>query len=156
MFSNGAPFTLGANLPWIRYGGDFGANAWHPNGGLGAAGVSDEVRRRVEALRSRGVTAYRWFLFCDGRAGIRFSSDGEALGIDDHVLSDLDAALQFASGAGVRIMFTLFDYLWCAPRALRDGVTTGGRRGVLSNAGHRSALLERVVSPVILHCSGHE
>ncbi len=23
-------FVLGANLPWVRYGGDFGANAWSP------------------------------------------------------------------------------------------------------------------------------
>ena len=28
------PFQVGANLPWLQYGGDFGANAWSPRGGL--------------------------------------------------------------------------------------------------------------------------
>ena len=30
------PFLSGANLPWLRYGGDFGANAWSPAGGMAA------------------------------------------------------------------------------------------------------------------------
>ena len=27
-------FLVGANLPWIDYGTDFGTSAWHPSGGL--------------------------------------------------------------------------------------------------------------------------
>jgi hypothetical protein len=143
------PFALGANVPWIRYGGDFGANAWWPGGGLAATGIPDEVRDRFHALQERGVTTFRWFLFCDGRAGINFSDAGEPLGLDDRVLPDLDAALTFASEARIQIVFTLFDFLWCAPREEAGGVNIHGRQAVIADSRLRGALLERVVCPVL-------
>jgi hypothetical protein len=155
MFTPESPFSIGANLPWIRYGGDFGTNAWWPDGGLSAAGVPDQVRARVGELREHGVTAIRWFLFCDGRAGIRFSGDGTPTAFDDRLLPDLDVAVTFAADAGVRIMFTLFDFLWCAPRAAAGGVSIHGHRTVLADERQRAALIERVVAPVLERYGRH-
>ena len=155
MFTTASPFSVGANLPWIRYGGDFGANAWHPEGGLSAGGIHPELRARIDALRGRGVTTIRWFLFCDGRAGIRFADDGTPTGLDDRVLPDLEAAVAFSSEAGVRTVFTLFDFLWCAPRLTAAGVDMHGRRQVLVDERQRTLLLERVVAPVLHRFADH-
>lgn len=139
---------LGANLPWITYGGDFGANAWWPNGGLAATGVPSSVAHRISELRGRDAKTLRWFLFCDGRAGIRFSDTGEPLGLDEFVLPDLETALRFASDTGVRIVFTLLDFHWCGPREITAGVSLRGHGATLIDARLRDALLDRVLAPV--------
>jgi mannan endo-1,4-beta-mannosidase len=149
------PFSVGANLPWITYGGDFGANAWRPQGGLAAQGVSLDAFASLTDIRGLGVETIRWFMFCDGRAGIRFDDDGSPLGLDQHVLQDLGAALQLASASDVRIVFTLFDFLFCAPRAHVAGVDTGGHAAVLGDPRKREALLGHVVTPVLEALANH-
>ena len=44
-------FVVGANLPWISYGGDFGANAWRPAGGVRHQldDVADAMARAADA-----------------------------------------------------------------------------------------------------------
>jgi hypothetical protein len=151
----GSAFSLGANLPWIRYGGDFGANAWHPRGGVASAGVPAAVRAGVAMLRAHGADILRWFLFCDGRAGIRFDPEGVPSGLDDLVLTDLDAAVAFASDAGVRVVFTLFDFLWCGAPRDQGGVRLQGRRDVIARPEGRAALLRHVVEPVLRRLGRH-
>ena len=143
------PFLTGANLPWVHYGIDFGANPWRPDGGVAQA----EERARLEAafagLAASGVHYVRWFLFCDGRAGIAFSAGGRPLGLDDFVFRDVDAALEIASRHGIRIMFVLLDFLWCDPANATRGVQMGGRSEVLADAASRDALLTRVLRPLL-------
>jgi hypothetical protein len=143
------PFSIGANLPWITYGGDFGANVWHPRGGLAAQGVSLDVVDRLIELRGLGVETIRWFMFCDGRAGIRFDDDGSPLGLDTQVLHDLEAAIQLASSADVRIVFALFDFLFCARPSHVAGVDVGGHAAAVTDPRKREALLAHVVTPVL-------
>jgi hypothetical protein len=140
-------FTIGANLPWIAYGGDFGANAWRPEGGLHTR--VDELTRALDRTATAGVRRLRWFMLCDGRAGIRFASDGAPLGLDDSFYSDVDAALAAAAHREIEIMFVLLDFLWCAPAHLVTGVPLGGRCDVLQDAGKRGALLEHVLTPIL-------
>ncbi len=140
-------FVLGANLPWVRYG-DFGANAWHPAGGFAGTDVAWLTDRLRHARRS-GIDALRWFLFCDGRAGIRFDAAGRPVGIDDHVAGDIETALGLTSSVGLRLVPVLFDYLWCARRRTVRGVQLGGRASLLARAELRAELLDRVVTPVL-------
>lgn len=142
-------FVLGANLPWIRYGGDFGVNAWHPDGGVAAGSGPARLDETIERLASSGVSAIRWFMLCDGRAGIRFDADGTPLGLDDHVFTDIDAAVRLVAARGVSILFTLIDFTWCRPRDIVNGVQIGGRAGVLANPDQREALLGRVFTPIL-------
>jgi hypothetical protein len=61
-------FVLGANLPWIDYGCDYGASAWFPQGGLGARPEAQaRFERAMDRLAAGGVTIARVFLFhlCD-------------------------------------------------------------------------------------------
>lgn len=143
------PFLVGANLPWVHYGTDFGANAWRPEGGV----AQPEERAKVDAafaqLAAAGARYVRWFLFCDGRAGIQFSPGGRPLGLDGFLFNDVDAAIEIASRHGIRIMFVLFDFLWCDPVSTTRGVQMGGRGYVLADSGHRHALLDLVLRPLL-------
>ena len=139
-------FEVGANLPWISYGGDFGANAWRPAGGVRHR--LDEVAGALARAANAGLRRIRWFMLCDGRAGIRFDADGTPLGLDDSFHADVDAALAAAAEQDVQIMFVLLDFLWCAPRRIVSEVQLGGRGDVLRQEHARTALLERVLRPL--------
>lgn len=142
-------FVLGANLPWIRYGIDFGANNWRPHGGIAHPDSQDLLDRRLGDLAAAGATIVRWFLLCDGRAGIRFSARGSPEGLDEYVEADLDAALDAARRHSLRVLFVLFDFHWCKPAKWVNTVQIGGRRRVLERRGARHLLLERVVRPIL-------
>ena len=140
---------MGANLPWVHYGIDFGANAWRPDGGISQPDERAHLETVFERLSSSGVQCARWFLFCDGRAGIRFSDGGRPVGLDDFVFRDVDAALEIARRHDITIMFVLLDFLWCSPVSATRGVQMGGRSHVLANVETRDALLERVLRPLL-------
>jgi len=143
-------FVLGANLPWVRYGGDFGANAWSPQGGLASrAGDRQRVADVLARLADTGVTRLRWFFFCDLRAGVRFSSDGRPLEIQPEAWRDIDAAITLVGRAGFTLMPVLFDFHLCKPRRMVNGVQTSGRGRLIGHADLRSDLVDNVVSPLI-------
>jgi hypothetical protein len=148
-------FTVGANLPWLHYGIDFGANAWRPSGGVGHGAEPGHLDAAFARLIDAGVDHVRWFLLCDGRAGIRFTGRGRPEGLDDFVFRDMDAALERARQRGIRVMFVLLDFLWCAaPRAMR-GVQMGGRSSVLRDRSTRQALLDTVFLPLLERYADH-
>ncbi len=143
------PFLTGANLPWVHYGIDFGANAWRPEGGVSQPEELAMLDITFARLAASGMSWIRWFLFCDGRAGIRFAPGGRPAGLDDHVFRDVDAAVESAQRHGIRIMFVLLDFLWCDPASIVRGVQLGGRSQVFGNRELRNALLDTVLSPVL-------
>ena len=148
------PFLTGANLPWVHYGIDFGANAWRPDGGVAQAEERAQLEAAFAHLAASGVHYVRWFLFCDGRAGITFSPStplraGRPLGLDDVVFRDVDASLEIAARHGIRIMFVLLDFLWCGPASVMNGVQMGGRADVLADAASRDALFDLVLRPLL-------
>src|SRR4029079_4651784 len=99
-----AGFVVGANLPWLSYAGALGANAWSPQGGLASRGRDGGLDERLHLLRARGVEVLRWFVLCDGRAGLRVEPDGTPAGLDDFVLHDFESALEYVGRAGFRMM----------------------------------------------------
>ena len=143
------PFLIGANLPWVHYGIDFGANAWRPEGGIAQREERAQLEQVFAQLAATGVQYVRWFLFCDGRAGIHFSAGGRPLGLDEFVFRDVDAALEIASRHRIRIMFVLVDFLWCDPVSATRGVQLGGRAHVLADPGSRDAFLTLALRPLL-------
>ena len=148
-------FLVGVNLPWLAYGGDFGANAWHPQGGLARPEVTSRARDVLRALRDGGASSVRWFLLCDGRAGLRFDAEGAVLGVDDRLFPDLDAALALLDDTGLAAMFVLVDFLWFSPRQVVNGVPLGGRTRLLAEPDARARFLDTVAGPVFDHCGNH-
>jgi hypothetical protein len=142
-------FALGANLPWLSYGGDFGSNAWQPDGGCARPEVRARLREHLDALASGGATLVRWFLLCDGRAGLVPVADGCPAGLDAHVLPDLDAAVEEFDRAGLRAIFVLFDFHWFHRARILNGVQLGGRGAWLAAAALRARTFECVLEPLL-------
>jgi hypothetical protein len=148
-------FWIGVNLPWVHYGGDFGANHWRPSGGVGQPDRRAELREVFGQLSGRGVNAVRWFVLADGRAGLEESPSGDLIGLDDCVRRDVDAALEELERAGLAAIFVLFDFHWFRRVRLVDGVRTGGRAALAVDPALRPRLLERVVDPLLERYGRH-
>lgn len=134
----------GINYPWTvfegraNYGCDFGANIW--NSHTGVSKHVEEVRGDFKAMAASGVEVVRWFVFTDGRGGVAWNADGELAGIADGFFDDMDAAIECASSTGIRLCLVLLDYLWAHD---------AGRQRYLTTNHGRSALLDRLIEPVL-------
>lgn len=157
-------FWHGCNYPWSTdgtsscYGLDFGANVWGTY-----AGVSTR-RHRIEAdfsrMASLGFTVARWFVFADGRSGITYDEGGLPAGLDPHLFADVDAALEIARGANMRLNLVLLDHRWMfdeVPDLIADPATgllletrlPHGRAHVLRTREGRDALTRTVLEPLV-------
>jgi hypothetical protein len=116
--------VTGINYPWSivngspNYGCDFGHNVWR--GHSGVTTHADDVRRDFEAMASIGLEVVRWFVFTDGRGGVQWDDDGGVGGLALAFFDDMDAALEIARDASVRLCLVLFDYAWMMPREEHD------------------------------------
>jgi len=141
-------FVVGANLPWLDYGLDFGANAWQPRGGLARPERRERLRRALGQLAGSGASLVRWWLLGDGRAGVAEDGDGRIVGLDERFFPDVDAAVEGLREAGLRAQLVLIDFLWLdAPRTV-NGARLGGRRDHVRDPDRRARLLERVFAPI--------
>lgn len=140
--------VVGANLPWLDYGQDFGASAWQPRGGVARPERRERLRRALGDLAGSGASLTRWWLLGDGRAGL--SEDGERgiTGLDDRLLADVDAGVEALRDAGLRAQFVLVDFLWLDAGRTVNGVRLGGRRDHVRDPSRRARLLERVFAPI--------
>jgi hypothetical protein len=143
-----AEFAVGANLPWLDYGQDFGGNAWRPAGGLARPDRRERMRRALGELAASGATLVRWWLLGDGRAGLREDAAGRVLGLDDRFFGDVDAAVEGLREAGLRAVFVLLDFLWLDAARFVNGVRLGGRRDHIRDASARARLVEAVLAPI--------
>jgi hypothetical protein len=141
-------FAVGANLPWLDYGHDFGRNAWQPEGGLARPERRERMRRELGALAESGATLVRWWLLGDGRAGLREDREGRVTGLDDRFLPDVDAAVLGLREAGLRALFVLVDFLWLDAPRLVGGVRLGGRRDHVRDPARRARLVETAFAPL--------
>jgi hypothetical protein len=140
--------AIGANLPWLEYGQDFGASAWRPRGGVSQPDLRERMCEALVRLADAGAEVVRWWLLGDGRAGLLLDADGELVGLDDYVFADMDAAVETLQDAGLRAVFVLTDFLWFAPARVVNGVQTGGRRSLVRRRGLRARLVESVFAPI--------
>jgi hypothetical protein len=145
----GDGFLVGANLPWMSYGCDFGANRWQPAGGLARGEKSRAAGEVLRRLADAGARLVRWFVIADGRAGLRTDDRGEVLGFDDRFLPDFDAAIELLHETGLAAIFVMFDFLWFARSQLVEGAQTGGRTRFVARRRARRQLLETIVTPLV-------
>jgi hypothetical protein len=149
------PFWIGVNLPWLNYGGDFGANRWQPAGGVGQPGRRAALREALGRLADGGVSCVRWFMLADGRAGLQETPDGDPLGLDPAFWRDAAGALEELERAGLLAIFVLFDFHWFKRARFINGVRAGGRRALALDPARRRRLIERVLGPLLERYGRH-
>ena len=157
-------FWHGCNFPWstdghtVFYGLDFGANVWGSH--LGVSTRRAAVERDFDDMAGLGLRFVRWFVFCDGRAGIVYDDRDLPAGLDPHFFVDLDAALEIALACGIGIDLVLLDHPWMfsgVHATLADPVTGAalearlprGRASVLASDAGRRALFAHVFEPLV-------
>jgi hypothetical protein len=149
--SEAGPFLLGVNYPWLNYAQDFGQTA-SAYTGVALPTVQKKVEEDFAKIHACGVDVVRWFLFGDGRGGFK-TEKGIPCCPDEALLQDVAAALQLAERSGLKLCFSLMDYLW-----MQDRDRSGGdaeRERVLQFAAGREALLESVLIPLFREFRAH-
>ncbi len=107
-----------------------------------------------------GFTVARWFVLFDGRSGIIYDEDGLRGGVDPFLLHDLDAALEIAGHAGMRLSLVMLDHRWMFSGIAHRRVdpVTGerqrvemphGRARVLLRPEGHDALFACVLEPIV-------
>jgi hypothetical protein len=140
---------LGVNLPWLDYGGDFGANAWHPEGGIACLAKRERMSQILEELETLGLAELRLFVFCDGRTGLLEDAEGTLRGVDPAAYDDMDVACELAREHGIGLVPVLFDFKLFDPPSLVGRVSMGGRRHLVATEDGRRGLFDRVLVPFI-------
>jgi hypothetical protein len=143
------PFVRGVNLPWLSYGNDFGRSVWHPEGGVHRRERRELLDAVFGRLAATGIDLVRWFLLCDGRAGLCEDAEGTPEGLDDRIYQDFKTAIAYAEAYGLALMPVLLDFHWCRPPRDEAGVRCGGRAAHLVDSGRRACLMERVLRPLL-------
>jgi hypothetical protein len=107
-----------------------------------------------------GFTVARWFVFADGRSGILYDDRGLPTGTDSYLYTDLDAGLEIARDAGIRLVLVLLDHRWMfegVRETIADPATgellevrlPDGRSRVLRDRIGRESLLRGVFEPLL-------
>ena len=155
--------TFGINYPWTVfdgkpiYGCDFGTNVWGSHAGVTAH--PDDVRQDFAVMAASGIEVVRWFVFTDGRGGLRWDSRGNLAGLAEKFLDDMDCALEIARGAGVKLCPVLFDFSWMRRTQLSD---SAGRPvfetqpDLLRTPEGVSRVLAGIVEPFLDRYGGHD
>ncbi|MBS1993395.1 MAG: hypothetical protein JSS86_00865 [Cyanobacteria bacterium SZAS LIN-2] len=149
LFKPDSRFAIGVNYPWRNYGGDFGATVWGSHDGVSTPAAGAEIDRDFAHLADLGLNVVRWFVFCDGRGGLTFSSDGQVTGIDSHVIADMGAALQLAHKHNIRLIFVLLDFNFAQRTVWASGVMVGGHRKVIENPYYSSGFQSNALAPLL-------
>ncbi|HEY2456164.1 MAG TPA: hypothetical protein VGI13_02595 [Candidatus Acidoferrum sp.] len=148
--TNGYPFLLGVNYPWLRYGQDFGETT-DSHIGVSTPQAKQTIEEDFARIRDCGAAVVRWFMFSDGRGGF-VSSNGIPQRPDDFLFADVGAALQAAERSRLKICFSLIDHLWLQDRRLPGGSPNDR---VLQFTASREAFLENVLLPLFREFRAH-
>ena len=138
-FDGDSRFLLGANVPWINWGCDFGCGS---SGGVSDPSVQAQIAPVFAQARQAGARTLRWWMFEDDPQQIQRDGSGTPTGLNPAVYNDIDAALALAQQDDIAYDFVLFS----APTALP--------RGWLTDPGKRQALAN-VLAPLFAHYSGN-
>ncbi len=148
LFQPSSQFAIGINYPWRNYGGDFGANVWGGHEGVNTPKGLQEVDADFNWLSSQGLNVVRWFIFCDGRGGLKFGPDGSVAGIDQYVLDDMTAALTIAHKYKLRVVFVLLDFNFVQRAQWVGGQLIGGHRKVIEKPELTLTLHKNALAPI--------
>ena len=149
----GGGVIVGVNYPWRHYGGDFGATVWGRHTGVSPA--PRDIADDCAAMAAHGVKVVRWFVFADGRGGLRVDAAGWPDGLHPATFDDLDAALGLAAAAGLQVVPVLFDHPWHSAPPTPPAPASAVTAQWLADREGQARLLERIVEPVVARYGPH-
>lgn len=153
-------FIFGANYPWMvvkgksNYGLDFGVNRWGTHSGITTN--ADEVENDFATMRSLGFNTLRWFVFTDGRGGIRFDEHGMPAELAEKVFDDFDLLVSLAAKYDIKLMLSLLDFLWMHDAPQADSPNKTNFSHVVKSESGQDELIGRIFHPLFDRYSRHK
>jgi Cellulase (glycosyl hydrolase family 5) len=147
-FPDPSKFIAGVNYPWYQYGADFGTTAWGHQG-VSNPSTAAGIDKDFAYLQSQKVLLVRWYLFCDGRAGLVYGKDGRVTGVDDYLFKDIDAAINLAEEHNIHLMLVLVDYTFFNKAKYLGNVKVGGHADIAKDGAKRQAYLDNALKPML-------
>lgn len=140
-------FQSTINLPWFRYGQDFGTvSGWSWQGVSQNRSTADAA---FAQLHQSGVKCVLWFLLSDGRSAPNFDSRGNVVGIDPRFWQDYDTAIELARKHQVGIIWVLLDFHWLSPAQQENGAALFGHADVIKDSRKRDSFFQRALIPIL-------
>ncbi len=142
-------FLAGVNYPF-KSAEDFGTGSW------GYSGVAEpttyqEIDTDFANLAASGARVVKWRIFNDGRYSPDFNADGVTTGLDDHVFTDVDAALALAKKHDLYLVFSLFASGFWTTDCVQRSVHLGGHADSLTDPVRRQLLIDQAIVPLLRH-----
>jgi hypothetical protein len=128
----------GVNLPWARFGSDFGGDA------SASRGISSNtsIAGTLQTFATSGVNVVRWWVWPNFTgSGVAFDANGMPTGLGGTALADLEAALSLADQSNLYLELTLFSF---------DSFSSTNPQnlaGIITDATRRAALVNNVIRP---------
>jgi hypothetical protein len=145
-------FMIGGNWRITEYGQNFGATAWFPTGN-GISKHPNFVRVNLDYFRRAGINVLRVGLLKDGRT--MFDKDGHATGYNEIFRKDVQTFLDLADQAGIKVEFTIFDYLIAGRAENVEGVWVRGRSKIITDEGLKTEFVNEFLIPFLSGFGGH-
>jgi hypothetical protein len=143
---------VGANWRGIKYGQNFGTTAWFPTGN-GISKYPDFVQDNLDYMRRAGIKVARVGLLEDGRT--MFDKEGHVTGYNKTFSDDVKTLLALANQAGIKVEFTIFDYLIAGKGENENGVWLRGRSQIITNEALRTEFRNQFLIPFLKEFGGH-
>lgn len=140
-------FIVGANYPWLNYGGDFGTCAWG-HGGLSEPKNAAKLDADFSWFEAHNIHVVRMWVFADGHAGLVFSKDGRHVTLDSYVIPDMKVLVAAAQRHHLMMIMVLFDYQFFQAGKTVNGVQLGGHADVAADADLRSSMINEALAPL--------
>ena len=106
------------------------------------------TEQEMKDIAGGKVKVVRWWLFSDGRAGLKFDANGFVTGLDETFNRDFDEMIRVARSSRVYLVPVLFDFLMGGEAGNVDGVQIFGRADLITNQAKRQSLLNNAIAPL--------
>lgn len=100
-------------------------------------------------LTGAGVSAFRWFVFADGRASPEFDAQGFVTGLDPEFSRDFGELLALAREHGFKVVPVLFDFLLCGEPDEFNGVPLFGHADLVTDPAKWQSFLNNALGPLL-------
>jgi hypothetical protein len=137
---------VGGNFRGLAYGQNFGVTDWFVWGN-GVSRHPNFVRANFDYFRRAGVKVIRVELLADGRT--MFDKEGHVTGYNDKFREDVKTFLDIANEEGIKVEFTLVDFLIAGKAEIVEGVWLRGRSGIITNETLKAGFLNEFLRPFL-------
>ena len=145
-------FVVGGNFRGLPYGQSFGVTDWFAWGN-GVSRHPNFVRVNFDYFRRAGIKVIRAELLADGRT--MFDNECHVTGYNDMFREDIRTFLNLADQAGIKVEFTLLDFLIAGKIENVEGVWLRGRSGIITNEMLKMEFIDEFLVPFLIEFGDH-